>query len=112
MSTRWLTLVGIGEDGRDGLTHGARAALDCARLVVGGKRHLALAATLDCETMVWPSPIENALPAILGRRGTPVAVLATGDPFHYGIGPMLAKHVPPQEIASFPPPSAFSDRGW
>ena len=104
----WLSLVGIGEDGRDGLSRPARAALDDARLVVGGVRHLALAAPLLSETMAWPSPITDALPAILARRGTPVAVLATGDPFHYGVGTMLSQQVAPSEIASFPQPSAFS----
>lgn len=108
MSTRWLSLVGIGEDGREGLSRNALAALDGAAMVVGGKRHLALAAPLPCETMAWPSPIEQAMPKILARRGTPVAVLATGDPFHYGIGTMLSQHVAPSEIASFPQPSAFS----
>ena len=108
MSPRWLSLVGIGEDGREGLSRSALAALDGAAVVVGGKRHLALAAPLSCETMVWPSPIEQAVPTILARRGTPVTVLATGDPFHYGIGTMLSQQVAPSEIASFPQPSAFS----
>ncbi len=108
MKDAWLTLVGIGEDGRDGLSRAALAALDGASLVIGGKRHLALAGPLACETMVWPSPIENAMPKIRERRGTPVVVLATGDPFHYGIGTMLSQHVSPAEITSMPQPSAFS----
>jgi precorrin-6Y C5,15-methyltransferase (decarboxylating) len=105
---RWLTLVGIGEDGREGLSRAALAALDRATLVVGGKRHLALAAPLSCETLAWPSPIGDAMPLLLARCGENVVVLATGDPFHYGIGTMIANHVAPAEIASIPQPSAFS----
>lgn len=108
MSGKWLTLVGLGEDGRAGLSPRALAALDGAALVVGGKRHLALAAPLTCETMAWPSPIDQAVPHVLARRGSPVVVLATGDPFHYGVGTLLSQHVAPAEIASIPQPSAFS----
>ena len=105
---RWLTIVGIGEDGRDGLSPAAAAVLDAADIVWGGRRHLALAAPLKAETRLWPSPISDAYPAILERRGRPTCLLATGDPFHYGIGAEIARLVPPAEIRAFPQPSAFS----
>lgn len=105
---RWLAILGIGEDGRAGLSEAARRALDGAELVVGGARHLALAAPLRAPTLAWPSPLSDAYPAILAHRGRPVCVLATGDPFHYGVGAELARLVPPGEIAAFPQASAFS----
>ena len=37
-----------------------------------------------------------------------VCVLASGDPFHYGVGPLLAARVPAEEIVAVPAPSAFS----
>lgn len=104
----WLSIVGIGEDGRDSLSLAARNALAQARLVVGGQRHLALAAPLDAETMAWPSPLANAIPLILTRRGTPTCVLASGDPFFYGVGTLIAAHVGAHEFACFPAPSSFS----
>ncbi|WP_349371635.1 precorrin-6y C5,15-methyltransferase (decarboxylating) subunit CbiE [Salinarimonas sp.] len=105
---RWLSIVGIGEDGRDGLSPAAAAALDAAELVVGGARHLALAAPLRAETTTWPSPIADGYAAIEARRGRPTCVLATGDPFHYGVGAELARRIPADEIAAYPQPSAFS----
>ena len=104
----WLTIVGIGEDGRAGLSPAAAAALDAAEMVYGGRRHLALAAPLAAETHLWPSPIHEAYPVILARRGWPICLLATGDPFHYGIGAEIARLVPPAEIRAFPQASAFS----
>ncbi|WP_245496608.1 precorrin-6y C5,15-methyltransferase (decarboxylating) subunit CbiE [Lichenibacterium ramalinae] len=104
----WLTLVGIGEDGVDGLSRGARDALAQAALVVGGRRHLALAGPVPGETLAWTSPMADTYPAILARRGTPVAVLASGDPFCHGVGGVLARHVPAAETRCFPQPSAFS----
>lgn len=104
----WLTLVGIGEDGRAGLSPAASAALDAAGVVYGGERHIALAAPLTAEARPWPSPFAGAYDEILARRGEPTCILATGDPFHYGIGAEIARLVPPAEIRTFPQPSAFS----
>lgn len=105
---KWLSLVGIGEDGIEGLSPTARKVLAQAQLVVGGKRHLALAGPLSAETMAWPSPLTDAIPAILARRGSPVCVLASGDPFFYGVGTLLSAHIEPHEMQCFPAPSAFS----
>ena len=106
---RWLAIVGIGEDGADGLSPSARGLVANAGLVVGARRHLALA---DClikgERLAWPSPLHGAFPAILARRGQSVVVLATGDPFHFGIGKQLAELVAADEFICVPQSSAFS----
>jgi precorrin-6Y C5,15-methyltransferase (decarboxylating) len=113
---RWLALVGIGEDGLDGLSPAARRLIAQAALVVGGARHLRLAALSGKRTLVWPSPIEDAMPVILARRGEPVCVLASGDPFFYGVGGLLMRHIAPGEMVCLPAPSAFSllaaSLGW
>jgi precorrin-6Y C5,15-methyltransferase (decarboxylating) len=105
---RWLALIGIGEDGLDGLSPVARRLIADAEFVVGGTRHLKLAGPPKCETLVWPSPIGEAIAPILARRGSRVVVLASGDPFFYGIGSLIAAHVPIDEIVALPAPSAFS----
>ena len=105
----WLAILGIGEDGVQGLTPAARALVESAVLVVGGARHLALAGGLiRGEAMAWPSPLANAFPAILARRGKPVVVLASGDPYCFGIGATLRNVVPAEETLCIPAPSAFS----
>jgi precorrin-6B C5,15-methyltransferase / cobalt-precorrin-6B C5,C15-methyltransferase len=113
---RWLAVVGIGEDGIEGLTPAARRLIAQAAFIVGGKRHLALAGPLKAETMIWPSPIENALDAIEAHRGRPVCALASGDPFFFGVGAMLMRRFTSDEMTSVPAPSAFalvaSRLGW
>ncbi|WP_019905598.1 precorrin-6y C5,15-methyltransferase (decarboxylating) subunit CbiE [Methylobacterium sp. 77] len=104
----WLTIVGIGEDGRAGLSPAAIAALDEAGMVYGGSRHIALAAPVNADVRVWPRPISDAYPGLLARRGQPTCILATGDPFHYGIGAEIARLLPAAEMRVFPHPSAFS----
>jgi precorrin-6Y C5,15-methyltransferase (decarboxylating) len=106
---RWLAIVGIGEDGVEGLSPAARALIANAKLVIGGKRHLALADGLPSgERKAWPSPIAESIPAILAHRGEPVAVLASGDPYCFGVGAMLSAHVPVKETICVPAPSSLS----
>ena len=105
--TPWLAIIGIGEDGIDGLSPGSRALLQSAGLVAGGRRHLGLAAALVTgDILPWPSPIDAAFPALLARRGSRVAVLASGDPFCYGVGVQLAALVPAGEMICHPAVSA------
>jgi precorrin-6Y C5,15-methyltransferase (decarboxylating) len=103
-----LSIIGIGEDGVDGLSAAAKRLLVDAELVVGGRRHLSLVGPIQGETLVWPSPITDAFPAILARRGRPVAILASGDPFFYGVGSTLTSQVAAGEMICVPAPSAFS----
>lgn len=105
---KWLSLIGIGEDGIAALSPAARILVAQAQLVVGGARHLALAGPLAAKTMTWPSPLADAIPEILARRGSPVCVLASGDPFFYGVGSLLSKHIGVDEFHCVPAPSAFS----
>lgn len=108
-SSRWLSIVGIGQDGAGGLSPLAKSLVSSAELVVGGARHLELAAQLiKGERLPWPSPLHNAFPEILARRGRPVVVLASGDPFNFGVGKQIASLVSADELVSVPQPSSFS----
>ncbi len=108
-SRRWLSIVGIGEDGVEGLSATARALVSGAEIVFGGERHLKLAAPLiKGRARPWPSPFALGVEEVLQARGSQVCVLASGDPFNYGVGSVLAKSVPPEETLVVPAPSAFS----
>ncbi|MDK4735298.1 precorrin-6y C5,15-methyltransferase (decarboxylating) subunit CbiE [Rhizobium sp. CNPSo 3490] len=108
-SKRWLTIIGIGEDGPAGLGEEAKRLIANAPAVFGGARHHALAASLiSGEALAWQSPFERSVDAVLERRGTPVVVLASGDPFLYGVGATLCRRVAAEEMRVIPAPSAFS----
>jgi precorrin-6B C5,15-methyltransferase / cobalt-precorrin-6B C5,C15-methyltransferase len=108
-ATRWLSIVGIGEDGVEGLSPVAQRLIASAELVVGGKRHLSLAdGLIRGRRLAWPSPIAEAMPEIEKHRGRPVVVLASGDPFHYGVGDMLLRSIPAAETLCLPQSSSFS----
>jgi precorrin-6Y C5,15-methyltransferase (decarboxylating) len=108
MSDRWLSIVGIGEDGRAGLSAAANAIIDAAELVVGGRRHLALVGATRGAQMPWRTPLDATIPEIVARRGQAVVVLVSGDPFWFGAGVTLARSIPVEEMLVVPAPSCFS----
>lgn len=98
-------MIGLNEDGLEGLAPAARRALDAAETVFGGPRHLALA-RVDERGRPWPVPFDVA--PVLACRGRPTVVLASGDPFWFGAGGSLAAHLAPQEWRCHAQPSTFS----
>lgn len=104
----WLAVIGIGEDGWDGLSGAARALVEGASLIVGGRRHLAFLPQGMGDTLLWKTPLVDTLPEIARRRGMRVAVLASGDPLCYGVASLLSRHFAPEEMIVLPSPSAFS----
>ena len=103
----WLTVVGIGEDGFKGLGRNARHALLRATRIIGGQRQLdLLPVCIRGERQLWPSPF--SLEPVLARRGTPVCVLASGDPMFYGVGASLARQIAAEELLIVPAPSSVS----
>ncbi len=106
--TPWLTIVGIGEDGADGLSPAARHVLDSAEILVGGERHLKMVSGGKAERLAWRSPLAATLDDIAARRGKRVVVLASGDPLWFGAGATLAGRFPPEETIVLPQAGAFS----
>lgn len=107
--SKWLGIVGIGEEGLDGLGGEAKRCIAGAEIVFGGRRHLELAASLVKGQMrSWPTPFDPEMREIQELRGRKICVLASGDPFFYGVGATLARKVPAAEMRVLPAPSAFS----
>lgn len=104
----WLSVIGIGEDGLDGLGRAARARIEAAELLVGGARHLALVGSHKAERLSWDSPIAATLAALRSHSGRKVVALASGDPMWFGIGATIAAHFAPHEYEILPAPSAFA----
>ncbi|AUA31548.1 precorrin-6y C5,15-methyltransferase (decarboxylating) subunit CbiE [Pseudomonas sp. SGAir0191] len=111
----WLTVVGIGEEGFSGLGKQARRALLSGTRIFGSPRQLALLPRcVTGERLHWPSPF--SLAPVLALRGSPVCVLASGDPMFYGVGASLARQVPADEMQVLSMPSscalAAARLGW
>ena len=105
---KWLTIVGMGEDGYEGLSRAALGALATAEVIVGSERLQALLPVFSAERHVWPQPFSSVAARILPFRGRATVVLATGDPLNYGVARKLLEIVPFAETAIIPHLSAFS----
>lgn len=112
----WLTIVGLGEDGHAGLSDASRAALAAAEIVMGPPRHLALLPDLPGERVEWPVPFAEGLTLLDGYAGRRVVVLASGDPFWFGAGSVIARRYAASEWRALPGLSVFAlaaaRRGW
>ncbi|MBD2187453.1 precorrin-6y C5,15-methyltransferase (decarboxylating) subunit CbiE [Pseudanabaena mucicola] len=109
---KWLSIIGIGEDGPMGISAAARSQIERAEIVVGGERHLAMLPhelrSQKASQLIWTSPIEETIQSIINNRGKSVCVIASGDPMWFGIGATLVKRIPIQEVTIIPAPSTFS----
>lgn len=107
-SAPWLTIIGLGEDGPDGLSPASRKALAEAEIVTGAARHLSLLPEMKAEVIEWPVPFADGIPILLGHRGRNVVMLASGDPFWFGAGVSVTKHLTPGEWVAYPGQPTFS----
>ena len=103
----WLSIVGLGEDGLEGLNPAARSLVDDAEVLVGGARHLELAGSSAAERLIWESPLKKTVERLEGLRGRRVCVLASGDPMAYGIGVTLLRRFGADAARVIPGLSAF-----
>ncbi len=106
-----LVVIGMLADGMNSLPLPAARELFQADVIYTSHRLAALLpAELVARVRTWPRPF-----SVLGkeisahrREGRRVVVVLTGSPFWFGAGPLLARHVPPEEMRVYPAPSAFS----
>lgn len=103
MTRPTLVVIGIGDDGRTGLSSEARRHLEAAQVLAGGKRHLDFFPEFAGERIV--------LDANLGQRVAQIkdsylrhktVVLASGDPLFYGIGKTLLESIPRDDLLFLP----------
>ena len=104
----WLTIIGLGEDGPEGLPPSSLAALNGAEIVMAPARHLALLGGTQQQTIPWPVPFADGIAQLLSLRGRRVVVLVSGDPFWFGAGSVLARELDRTEWTALPGVSCFA----
>lgn len=108
MKKPWLTILGIGDDGTETLTPTQLALLDEAETVIGPDRVLDKLDLGTRKVEPWSGRLHEIIDDLCDRRGEKVAVLATGDPMHFGVGAALLRTMARSEMRIVPSPSAFS----
>lgn len=106
---KWLTIVGMGEDGWDGLSARAQIAIRNAEAIVGSTRLLGyLPSGISAKLHEWPQPFSAVVERIRPLQGNRTVVLATGDPLNYGVARKLIEFIPFDELEIIPALSSFS----
>lgn len=116
MTEPWLHIVGMGEDGMDGLAPATRAVVEAAEVIVGGDRHHDLSQSVAADRVAWPKPFDALIEMLRSFQGRRVVVLATGDPLWFSVGARIGRALEPSEIVYHPQLSAFqlaaARMGW
>ncbi len=112
----WLSIIGMGEDGFDGLSAAAKSALENAEFIIGSERLFAMLPPLKAQSHIWPQPFSAFCNEIQNFKTGPTVLLATGDPMNFGVARKLFELMPHGEIQVIPHLSAFSlaaaQLGW
>ena len=103
-----ITVIGIGEDGLEGLSPAVRALVDSAEVLIGGERHLDKAPDVKAQRLDWSAGFDAMLDEIEVRLGQRIVVLASGDPLHFGVGATLIRHFGAERVLVLPAPGAVS----
>ena len=82
-------IVGIGEDGLDGLSDAARKIVERARLLLGENHTLALVPETGAERLLVGTNLDEAVSRIAACGAKRTVVLAAGDPLFYGVARYL-----------------------
>ncbi len=72
------------------------------------ERHLTLVPDTGSERIAWPVPFSDGMPILESLRGRQTVVLASGDPFWFGLGSVIARTFPAGEWRALPGVSVFS----
>jgi precorrin-6Y C5,15-methyltransferase (decarboxylating) len=84
-----IHIIGIGDDGLEGLTAAGRQLIDKAQLLVGAEALLGKLPATSAERIVIGSNLDEVVER-LGKAGDKrIVVLASGDPLFYGIARYL-----------------------
>jgi precorrin-6B C5,15-methyltransferase / cobalt-precorrin-6B C5,C15-methyltransferase len=106
--TKWLTIIGVGEDGWEGLSNRARLAIKATDVIIGSDRLFKLLPNIKAERHEWPQPFSAVIDQIIPFTGRNTVILATGDPMNYGVARKLMEFVPFEDMTVIPHISAFS----
>ncbi len=96
-----IYVLGIGEDGPEGMPTGALSLIRSASLLAGGARHLDLFQDFARQRFVIRGSLEDLYRALAEAEGSAV-VLASGDPMFYGVGPKLVQRFGPEKVQVWP----------
>lgn len=98
-----IAVVGIGLDGKDGLTKDVQEIVQQATFLVGSKRHLSYFPDHPAEklNLVNLTTSIDAI-ALAHLANHSIVILVSGDPLFFGFGRLLLEHFEPSQLQFYP----------
>jgi precorrin-6Y C5,15-methyltransferase (decarboxylating) len=97
-----IPIVGIGDDGLDGLTSPARQLIAEAQLLVGSEHVLAMVPQFKGEKLVVGADVQRVVDGIAAAGAKRIVVLVSGDPLFYGLARYLCDQLGKQRFDVVP----------
>jgi len=98
-----IYIIGIGDDGMEGLTSAARQKIETADLLVGAERSLAAVPRgRSGERLELTGDLDTVVQAISSAAGRRTVVLASGDPLFYGTARYLCDRLGKERFEVIP----------
>jgi len=92
--TSKINIVGIGDDGLDGLTRQARSVIDSAEVIVGNRGlidNFAIHAIPHAKRVIVSGGLDELVETLQAHADQRVVLVTGGDPLFYGIARFLAE---------------------
>jgi precorrin-6Y C5,15-methyltransferase (decarboxylating) len=89
MSENKIHIIGMGDDGLEGMTASARQLVEQAQLLVGAESALTRIPAGKSERLVVGSNLDDAVDRLSRAAGKRTVILASGDPLFYGVARYL-----------------------
>ena len=101
--TEPIKVIGIGLDGRLGLSETIIDFIENATVLAGAKRHLSYFPEHQA-TQIILKDLQQDLDSIIecALAGEKVVVLASGDPLFFGLGRLLKTKIDPEKLSFYP----------
>jgi precorrin-6Y C5,15-methyltransferase (decarboxylating) len=98
-----ITVIGITDAGPDSLPPHLLKRVAEAEVLCGGERHLAFFPQVAAERWIIRDNLAKLVVRLRSEvHGKRIVILASGDPYFYGIGSYLARHLPREWLEVFP----------
>ena len=89
--SRWLTVIGIGEDGLDGLPKSSQKLIFDAEVLVGGVRHLTKIPSSGALRVSWGENLIKTIKTLIKYKTIKIVILASGDPLEASGGVIMIR---------------------
>jgi precorrin-6Y C5,15-methyltransferase (decarboxylating) len=89
VSEQKIHIIGVGDDGFDGLVAPARKIIEQADLLVGAEAELKAAPSTKAQRLVIGADLDEAIDKIAKAKDQRIVILASGDPLFYGVARYL-----------------------